>query len=119
MAIRPEGEPPSGLSHLLRTRLPSLRLSMGHRRQEVSAMHFTDQLTDPNQKHACEAALAQLARFVEDCSRFTADACTVLAGKTLPEKAYYHTTITLLMRHVVEAIDGVSLLVAKGSADNC
>jgi hypothetical protein len=47
------------------------------------------------------------------------DAWQVALGKTFRERKYYHATIFLLMRHIVETVDGVSVLVAKGSKDNC
>jgi hypothetical protein len=82
-------------------------------------MHFTDQLKDRGQLQEYEAVLAKLACFVEDCSRLVTDACELAQKRTYPEKKYHHATIMLLMRHVVEAVDGVSVLVAKGSAENC
>jgi hypothetical protein len=82
-------------------------------------MHFIDQLKDGNQIREYEAVLVGPAHFVEDCARFVTDAFVLAQQRTFPEQKYYHGTIILLMRHVVEAVDGVSLLVAKGSAENC
>jgi hypothetical protein len=82
-------------------------------------MHFIDQLKDGDQLQEYEAVLAGPAKFVEDCSRFVTDACALAQQRTFPEQKYHHGTIILLMRHVVEAVDGVGLLVAKGSAENC
>jgi hypothetical protein len=82
-------------------------------------MHFLDQLKDRGQIQEYEAVLAQLARFVEDCARLVTDAYELAQKRTYTEKKYHHATILLLMRHVVEAVDGVSVLVAKGSAENC
>jgi hypothetical protein len=82
-------------------------------------MHFADLLTDRDLRQALEVALAGAAKFVEDCARFVADAAQVVAQATSPQKKLHYATIYLLMRHVVEAVDGVGILVAKGSVDNC
>src|SRR4051812_8565162 len=81
-------------------------------------MRFTDQLKD-DQLREYEVVLAKLARFVEDCAGLVGDASDAAQRRTFPEHKYHHATVYLLMRHVVEATDGVGILVSKGSADNC
>jgi hypothetical protein len=82
-------------------------------------MYFIDQLKDRARIHEYEATFVPFAQFVDDCAHLVVSAFEVAQKKTFPEKKYYHATILLLMRHVVESVDGVSLLVAKGSAENC
>jgi hypothetical protein len=82
-------------------------------------MYFINQLRDQNRLQAYEASLAPFAKFVDECARLVVSACEVAQKKTFPEHKYHHATIILLMRHVAEAVDGVSLLVAKGSVENC
>lgn len=82
-------------------------------------MHFSDQQKDQNRLQEYEASLAPFAKFVDECARLVGSASEVAQKKTSPEQKYHHATILLLMRHVVESVDGVSLLVAKGSVQNC
>lgn len=82
-------------------------------------MYFTDQLKERERLQDYEASLAPFAKFVDECARLVVSACEVAQRRTFPERKYHHATVLLLMRHVIEAIDGVSLLVAKGSVENC
>jgi hypothetical protein len=82
-------------------------------------MLFIDQLQDRSKIPRYEATLADLADFVAACSRYLWDAFELTQQRTYPEQQYHHATIILLMRHLVEAVDGVGLLVAKGSAEPC
>jgi hypothetical protein len=82
-------------------------------------MYFANQLKDRDRLQEYEVTFAPFAKFVDDCAHLVVSACELAQKRTFPEKKYHHATILLLMRHVVEAVDGVSLLVAKGSAENC
>jgi hypothetical protein len=82
-------------------------------------MYFSDQLKDRDKLQDYESSLAPFAKFVDECARLVSSACEVAQKNTFPDQKYHHATVLLLMRHVVEAVDGVSLLVAKGSVENC
>jgi hypothetical protein len=47
------------------------------------------------------------------------DAFDVAHAQAAVDPCYSHTTVLLLVRHVIESIDGVSILVERGSAENC
>lgn len=66
-----------------------------------------------------EKLLSELSKFVGDCVRYLVDAFNVAHAKAAQEKCSSHTTVLMLVRHVIESIDGVSVLVQKGCAENC
>lgn len=82
-------------------------------------MFFRDMIESVDEWGRYEEVLGQLSEFVGDCTSYLADAFTAAQERTATEPCYSHGTVLLLVRHVVECLDGVTLLVAKGSAENC
>ncbi len=82
-------------------------------------MFFRD-LVEPGEAWAeYEKLLSDLSTFVGDCVRYLINAFKVAHVKAAQEKCSSHTTVLMLVRHVIESIDGVSVLVQKGCAENC
>jgi hypothetical protein len=82
-------------------------------------MFFRDVIADPEQWKQYEALLADYSCFVNDAARFLADAAVHFETHVAPQGKEHHSAIFFLMRHMVETVDGVSILVGKGSSENC
>jgi hypothetical protein len=69
---------------------------------------------------------AERERFAELCAAFsdyfhTCNCCLVMAWETVQDAAAptgeaYHSSILMLVRHIIESLDGVAILVSKGGS---
>lgn len=82
-------------------------------------MYFRDLLASPDECAGYEELLSKLSEFVRDCVTFLIDAFEVAQAGSTKEQCYSHATVLMLTRHVIESIDGVSVLVERGCAENC
>lgn len=82
-------------------------------------MYFRDMLESPVEWAVYEEVLSKLSQFVQDCVSFLIDAFDVAQAGSAKEKCYSHATVLMLTRHVIESIDGVSVLAERGCAENC
>lgn len=82
-------------------------------------MFFPDLLVSDDERRKFEKACTEFSAFFDDCN-----ACLIHAFNAAHEAAaksneQYHVTILLLVRHVIESLDGVSILVFKGGSHPC
>lgn len=82
-------------------------------------MYFRDLVEPSKEWLKYEVLISDLARFIEDCARYLMDAFDVAQVASAQSKCYSHATVLLLSRHVIESIDGVSVLAERGCAENC
>lgn len=82
-------------------------------------MFFRDLVESTEQWEAYERLLSDLAGFVDESVRLLVSAFDAVQMASSPEKCYSHATVLMLARHVIETIDGVSVLVQQGCAENC
>lgn len=82
-------------------------------------MFFREIIDSDEQWAEYEKLLSDLANFVHDCVRYLIDAYDVAQVSSFPDQCYSHATVLMLVRHVIESVDGVSVLVEKGCAENC
>ena len=82
-------------------------------------MFFRDLIVSAEQWAGYEKLISDLSQFVGDCVRFLVDAYDVAQFGSAKEQCYSHATILMLTRHVIESIDGVSVLAERGCAENC
>jgi hypothetical protein len=82
-------------------------------------MYFRDMVESPDEWAGYEEMLSKLSQFVRDCVTFLIDAFEVAQAGSAKEKCYSHATVLMLTRHVIESIDGVSVLAERGCAENC
>lgn len=82
-------------------------------------MYFRDVIESPEQWAGYEELLSGLSQFVRDCVRFLIDAFDVAEAGSAKENCYSHATVLMLARHIIESIDGVSVLAERGCAENC
>lgn len=82
-------------------------------------MFFRDVIESEEQWAGYEKLLSDLAQFVGDCVKYLIDAYEVAQAGSVQERCYSHATVLMLTRHVIESIDGVSVLAERGCAENC
>lgn len=82
-------------------------------------MYFRDLVESEEQWQNYEKLLLELAGFVGDCVRFVIDAYNVAQVTSSQDRCYSHATVQMLARHVIESVDGLSVLVERGCAENC
>lgn len=82
-------------------------------------MYFRDLVESEEQWQNYEKLLSELAGFVRDCVQFLIDASAVAQIASAQDRCYSHATVLMLTRHVIESVDGVSVLVERGCAENC
>lgn len=68
---------------------------------------------------AYEALLGTWASFLEDCVRHLFRAHAIVDESAAKDGKYCHATVTMLIRHVCEFVDGISVLTARGCAEPC
>jgi len=82
-------------------------------------MYFRDLVTDPSQLPQYEKQCEALSDFVSECVRFLIDGFEAAQKAASCSPCYSHSTVLMLARHVIVALDGVSVLVRQGCAENC
>ena len=82
-------------------------------------MYFRDFIEQPDQLKSYEELLTKLSKFVMKCSQLLLDAFYVAEANALKEPCNSHATTLMLTRHIIETVDGVSVLVKSGCAQNC
>lgn len=82
-------------------------------------MYLRDLFEQPDQWAEYEKLLTKLSMFVDKCSKLLIDAFYVAQSNALKEHCYSHATTLMLTRHIIESVDGVSVLVQSGCAENC
>jgi len=82
-------------------------------------MYFRDTITSNSDWTQYEALLRNLSEFVQDCVSHALKAYRVVEQAGAGDGKYYHATAILLVRHLCEFIDGVSVLVARGCSEPC
>ena len=63
------------------------------------------------------AALHDLASFLDDCVRELLKARDLLDKAAARDRMYHHATVSMLVRHTCELVDGITVLAAQGCAE--
>lgn len=82
-------------------------------------MYFRDLVTDPSQLPPYEKQCESLSNFVAECVRFMVDGFEAAQKSASSSSCYSHSTVLMLARHIIVALDGVSVLARQGCAENC
>jgi hypothetical protein len=82
-------------------------------------MYFKDLVQSQSDWAKYEAILGRLSCFLQDCVKHVLSAHAVAERSAAQDGKYHHATIFLLVRHVCEFIDGVSVLAASGCSTPC
>lgn len=82
-------------------------------------MFFLDGFESEEEWNKYEELISNLSHFVGDCVRYLIEAYSVAQLGSAQDKCYSHATVLMLSRHIIESIDGVSVLVERGCAQNC
>jgi Family of unknown function (DUF5677) len=82
-------------------------------------MIFSDLLPSNSDRERLEKVCADFAAFVQDCIECLKQAFDNTQEEAAKAKKVHHSTVLLLVRHFIESLDGVSVLVAKGCSQSC
>jgi hypothetical protein len=96
-----------------RKTLALIQFNKGH------LMFFPDLLPSDADRERLEKVCTEFGVFVQDCIGSLTQAFDVAQTEAAKENKFHHATVLLLMRHVIESLDGVSILVAKGCSQPC
>jgi len=82
-------------------------------------MFFADLLQNAQDKETIEKTCEEFATFISDCVKSLIDAYNVAVTKAETTKGNHQITVFLLVRHAIECLDAVSVLVSKGCSNPC
>ncbi len=82
-------------------------------------MFFSDFLPSDEQRQLLEKVCAKFEGYVRDCIGYLKMAYDIVVETAAKDKSWHHATVIVLTRHVIEHMDGVSVLVSKGCAQPC
>lgn len=83
-------------------------------------MYFRELIESGADWQRFETLLGNLSTFLEDFLRkLVIPSLDVAISRASRQPQFFHVTAWMLVRHVISSIDGVSVLVAKGCAENC
>ena len=80
---------------------------------------FSDLLPSDSDRERLEKVCADFAAFVQDCIECLKRAFDISQEEAAKANKVHHATVLLLVRHVIESLDGVSVLVAEGCSQPC
>src|SRR5262245_29690582 len=104
--------------------VPVRRLSyrLGHRQNHClkgTAMFFQEMLKSDEDRQRFEQICAAFSEFFQDCNGCLVAAWRIVHQATTLTTEEYHSTILMLVRHVIESLDGVAVLVSKSASHPC
>jgi hypothetical protein len=82
-------------------------------------MFFPEMLKSEADRQRFDQMCAAFADHFHECNRCLVLAWDIVQEAAAPTTEEYHTPILMLVRHVIESLDGVSILVAKGGSHPC
>jgi hypothetical protein len=82
-------------------------------------MLFSGLLPSDSERGRLEKVCAEFSSFVQDCIGFLVQAFKISQEAAAKTNKVHHSTVLLLARHVVESLDGVSVLVGEGCSQPC
>ena len=82
-------------------------------------MFFREMLKSDTDRQSFDQTCAAFSDFFQDCNRCLVTAWGMTQEAAAPTKEEHHTPILLLVRHVIESLDGVAILVSKGGSHPC
>jgi hypothetical protein len=82
-------------------------------------MFFSDLLQSPQQRRDYERICGDFAAFVKDCMTCLLESYKAVHEAVIKINEPHNVTVVLLVRHVIESLDGVSVLVAQGCSEPC
>src|SRR5947209_20636140 len=82
-------------------------------------MFFPDMLKSDADRKCFDELCAAFSDHFQECNRCLVLAWDIVQQAAAPTQEEHHTPILLLVRHVIESLDGVSILVSKGGSHPC
>jgi hypothetical protein len=82
-------------------------------------MFFQEMLKTDADRRSFDEMCAAFSAFFQDCNRCLVMAWEIVQEAAAPTGEEHHTPILLLVRHVIESLDGVAILVSKSGSHPC
>jgi len=82
-------------------------------------MFFPEMLQSDADRQRFDQTCAAFSDFFQECNRCLVFAWEAVHEAAAPTGEEHHTPILLLVRHVIESLDGVAILVSKGGSHPC
>src|SRR5262245_10767377 len=82
-------------------------------------MFFPDLLPNAAQRESYERVCTDFSDFFQECTRSLVMAWGIVHEAAAKTEQEYHTSVLALVRHVIESLDGISILVSKGGSHSC
>jgi hypothetical protein len=82
-------------------------------------MFFPEMLKSDAERQRFDEMCAAYSDFFQDCNRCLVMAWDIVQEAALPIGEVHHSSILMLVRHVVESLDGVAILVSRSGSHPC
>jgi hypothetical protein len=82
-------------------------------------MFFPDMLKTDAERQRFDEMCAAFSDFFQDCNRCLVTSWNIVQEAAAPTGEVYHSVILMLIRHVIESLDGVAVLVSKSASHSC
>jgi hypothetical protein len=82
-------------------------------------MFFPDLLATDAEREAHKKVCSDFSIFLKECLSCLVEAYNTAEQSEAKSPEVYHSTIFLLTRHVIEYVDGVSLMIGQGVSQPC
>lgn len=82
-------------------------------------MFFPEMLKSDSDRDCFDEMCAAYSEFFQDCNRCLVMAWGIVHEGAVPTGEIHHSSILMLVRHVIESLDGVAILVSKGGSHPC
>lgn len=82
-------------------------------------MFFTEMLKSDTDRQCFDEMCAAFSDFFQECNHCLVMAWNAVHHAAAPTGDVYHSSVLMLTLHVIESLDGVSILVSKGASHPC
>ena len=82
-------------------------------------MYFKDLIASESEWLRYEQLLRSLSKYIADCISRLLSVYHIVEQHAAKDRSFHHATVGVLVRHVCEFTDGVSVLVVKGCSEPC
>lgn len=82
-------------------------------------MFYDELLVSDEARQNYENVRQDLSQFVDECVRYLVEVYQTCERTKAPQQDYHHAPVFLLVRHLMEMLDGVGVLISKGCSEPC
>jgi hypothetical protein len=82
-------------------------------------MFYDELLVSDEDRQNYEHVRQDLSQFVDGCVRYLVEVYQTCERTKPPQQDYHHAPVFLLVRHLIEMLDGVGVLISIGCSEPC